>query len=329
MRRRGASVTQIAVVLVMLGVVGIFAGGVMRRLRRPVSPLQLLGLAPGMSLRALEKAVHRDTAGRLSCRWFAGRGEPYQYCVITLPGSHGDMFALVDPTKHVTAVQLFQLSGKDSLAEEAERASAVWSRLARPVPIVPHVDQGDTGATRWATRDDKWSAEMHYRARFTPDVPMMLMVADRQAIAALVATSGADAKFHEFADPTEEEAAADLARILEERKSDWGSLATALTMLGDAQLQYYLAHGRYAANVSDLQNFFILGANRLRILSATDAGWSAEATLPSFPGKSCVKYNGQVAEMPRTTEGKEITTRNGIACDTPDPRPMPSTISPP
>jgi hypothetical protein len=65
--------------------------------------------------------------------------------VITLPGSHGDLFALLDPTKHVAAVQLFQLSGKDSLAEEADRARAAWSRLARPIAIVPHVDQGDTG----------------------------------------------------------------------------------------------------------------------------------------------------------------------------------------
>jgi hypothetical protein len=320
---------QVAVILVVLGVVGIFAGGVVRRLRHPVSPLELLGLAPGMSQRALEKAVQRGGSGRVACRFFAVPAQRFQYCVITMPGSHGDMFALLDPTKHVAAVQLFQLSGKDSLAEEAERAGAAWRRLARPAAVVPHVDQGDTGATRWATRDGKWSAEMHYRARFTPDVPMMLMVADRQAIAALVATSSEDAKRHEFADPSEEEAAADLARILSERKSDWGSMATALTMLGDAQLQYYMAHGRYAANVSDLQNFFILGANRLRILSATDAGWSAEATHPAFPGKSCVKYSGRVDEMPRTAQGKEITSSDGIACDTPDPRPMPSTISAP
>ena len=239
------------------------------------------------------------------------------------------MFALLDPSGRVAAVQLFQLSGKDSLAGEAARASIAWRRAGHPVAIVPHVDQGDTGATRWSTRDGRWSAEMHYRARFTPDVPMMLMVADQQAVAALAAISRDDAKRHEFVDPTADEAAADLERIVRDRKSDWGALTTALTMLGDAQVGHFNAHGRYAASMAELQGLFIVGGSKLRILSASDSGWTAEATHDAFPGKSCVTYGGRVSDLPRTAEGHEITSAEGIACDVPDPRPVPSTVAAP
>jgi hypothetical protein len=316
------------VLIVIVGVIALMLGGAMRRLRGPDSPLQLSHLAPGMSLRALKKAVQRES-GTASCRDFGRPAVGFQYCVIKVARSGGDMFALLDAHGRVAAIQLFQLAGKDSLAGEAARASAAWSRVATSAAIVPHVDQGDTGATRWATRDGRWSAEMHYRARFTPDVPMMLMVADRQAIAALAAQSPADAKRHEFLDPTPEEASADLARIQGDRKSDWGALTTALTMLGDAQVAQYNAHGRYAARIADLPSFFIVGGTLLNITSASDTGWTAEARQPAFPGKSCVTYGGKVSEHPRTAEGREITSSEGIACDVPAPVPLPSTIPAP
>jgi hypothetical protein len=40
----------------------------------------------------------------------------------------------------------------------------------------------------------------------------------------------------------------------------------------------------------------------LRVTFAGPAGWSAEATHPAMPGKSCVVYAGPVSSLPRTPE---------------------------
>ncbi|MEO8624994.1 MAG: hypothetical protein ABI625_28175, partial [bacterium] len=40
----------------------------------------------------------------------------------------------------------------------------------------------------------------------------------------------------------------------------------------------------------------------LRIIFAGPAGWSAEATHPAMPGKSCVVYVGAVSTLPRMPE---------------------------
>jgi hypothetical protein len=91
-----------------------------------------------MSLRALKKAIQRDS-GRATCGAFGRPEAGFQYCVIKLARSGGDIFALLDARGRVAAIQLFQLAGKGSLAEEAARASTAWRRVATSAAIVPHV----------------------------------------------------------------------------------------------------------------------------------------------------------------------------------------------
>ena len=103
-------------------------------------------------------------------------------------------------------------------------------------------------------------------------------------------------------------------------------MATTLTQLGDFESAHYNAHHTYTDNVADLGGMFIVGATHLEILTATDSGWTAKASLPGYPHSSCVAVGGRVptTDMPVTAGGHSMTSASGVTCDPLPPLETPS-----
>ena len=71
--------------------------------------------------------------------------------------------------------------------------------------------------------------------------------------------------------------------------------------------------GQYTADLAKLGYHPAAGVN-VRVLEATSAGWSGEATHPDAPGRSCVIYFGNVT-VPSTQGGKTPARPKALACD--------------
>ena len=56
---------------------------------------------------------------------------------------------------------------------------------------------------------------------------------------------------------------------------------------------------------------------RVQLLTGNEEGWSAVATHPSLPGRTCVVYAGIVADQPRTHRAGRRAGPGEIACDDP------------
>jgi hypothetical protein len=182
---------------------------------------------------------------------------------------------------------------------------------------------------RWATPGHRWTAELHYGGLRDPDVVRQVTIVDTRALHRLVAISpnvAAEARESGWIPPTAEEAAAAFEQHRLNRKSNYGALATTLSQLGDFEAAHFNAHHTFTDNVADLPGLFILGATHLEILSATDSGWTAKATLADFPKSSCIAIGGRVptAEWPVTAGGRSLTTMDGVTCDPFPPAEAPS-----
>jgi len=313
-RRSGISRLEIALVVVIIGVATMFVMGAKPRGDR--SPFGLFGVRPGMTLAQLQKAVIAQQQGKIECRpQFTG----YRYCVLKFNQDPGMVAAVIDPKKRVVVVEAARVEGLDRLQAEAQNAQAEWNRVGPGIAVPPLVDRGDTGAVRWSA-GDRWTAELHFNGSQDPDPASYVLLVDRKAIEQLAESSedaAENAKQSGWIPPTAEEAAAAFERRRADRKSDYGAMATTLTQLGDFESAHYNAHHSYTDNVADLGGMFIVGATHLEILSATDSGWTAKATLPGYPNSSCVAIGGRVAapDLPVTAGGRGITSANGVTCD--------------
>jgi hypothetical protein len=322
-KRLGISRIEIALVAVIIGVATMFVMGAKPRGDR--SPFALFGVAPGMTLAQLQKAVIAQQQGKIDCRpQFTG----YKYCVLKFNQDAGIVAAVIDPKKRVVVVEAVRVEGRDRLQSEAQNAQAEWNRVAQSVAVPPLVDRGDTGAVRWSS-GSRWTAELHYNGSQDPDPASYVLLVDTRAIEQL--TKGSEdaaesARQSGWIPPTAEEAAAAFEKRRADRKSDYGAMATTLTQLGDFESAHFNAHQRYTDDVTELPGLFIIGATHLEILSATDSGWTAKATLPGYPHSSCVAIGGRVAtaDLPVTAGGHSITSLSGVTCDPLPPLETPS-----
>lgn len=304
------------IILVVLIAVLVFMVGFRFRPRHERSPFALFGVAPGMSVSEMRKAA-AQRKGTLDCR---PQYDHYQYCALKLIPEPGIVGAVVDSKDRAIVVQAVAVSGLEGLYFQADTAATAWSAITQGAPVPPLVDRGDTGAVRWASPDHRWTAELHYGGSRDPDVARQVTIVDTRALHRLVAVSAsaaADAKELGWIPPTAEEAAAAFEQHRRNRKSDYGALATTLSQLGDFEAAHFNAHHTYTDNVSDLPGMFIIGATHLEILSATDSGWTAKATLSGFPNSGCVAIGGRVpsAELPVTVGGRSVTSADGVTCD--------------
>ena len=321
-KRLGISRIEIALVVVIVGVAMMFIMGAKPRGNR--SPFALFGVAPGMTLAQLQKAVIAQQQGKIDCRpQFTG----YKYCVLKFPQDAGIVAAVVDPKKRVVVVEAARVEGLDRLQSEAQNAQVEWNRVAQSVAVPPLVDRGDTGAVRWSS-GSRWTAELHFNGSQDPDPASYVVLVDTRAVEQLAKSSedaAESARQSGWIPPTAEEAAAAFEKRRADRKSDYGAMATTLAQLGDFESAHYNTHQTYTDNVAELSGMFIVGATHLEILSATDSGWTAKATLPGYPHSSCVAIGGRVAtaDLPVTAGGHSITA-SGVTCDPLPPLETPS-----
>jgi hypothetical protein len=90
-----------------------------------------------------------------------------------------------------------------------------------------------------------------------------------------------------------------------------------LRQLVSANEVYHAKNGRYSNTVGTLVCYRATAGVTVTILSATAAGWAAQATAASMPGKSCVISVGSVATPP-TTQGEKRSAAEAVAvCDQP------------
>jgi hypothetical protein len=313
-KRFGISRLEIALVVVIIGVATMFVMGAKPRGDR--SPFALFGVAPGMTLAQLQKAVIAQQQGKIDCRpQFTG----YRYCVLKFSEDAGMVAAVIDPKKRVVVVEAVRVEGLDRLQVEAQNAQVEWNRHGQSISVPPLVDRGDTGAVRWSA-GDRWTAELHFNGSQDPDPASYVLLVDEKAIEQLAKSSddaAESARQSGWIPPTAEEAAAAFEKHRADRQSDYGAMATTLTQLGDFESAHYNTHHSYTDNVSELSGMFIIGATHLEILSATDSGWTAKAMLPGYPHSSCVAIGGRVAatDWPVTAGGRSITSANGVTCD--------------
>ena len=89
-----------------------------------------------------------------------------------------------------------------------------------------------------------------------------------------------------------------------------------LANLAASQRQYRAMQGVYSrtTRVLVLQHAWTPGV-QLRIVSASGAGWAAETTYEGAVNKSCVAYAGEVAELPRTKQGRVPDRQGAVVCD--------------
>lgn len=320
--RRVVSPAQLILVGLILGVVLMFLYRLSPRHER--SPFALFGVSPGMSVGELRKAVVKERGGTMDCRVDFGS---YQYCALKYSPDPGMVAAVLDPSKNVIVVEAVSVVGLEGLYAQADSAQAAWNRVAQAVAVPPLVEAGDTGAVRWTSSNRRWTAETHFNGTRDPDVPNRVMLVDTKGVEQLAAGSdqGAeDAKRNGWIPPTEEEVATALEKRRSDRKSTYGAMATTLSQLGDFETAHFNAHHAYTDNVAELPGLFIIGGTNLEIISATDSGWVAKASLPNFPGVSCVAIGGKVAQIdwPVTAGGRSLSSPYGVTCD-----PMPAAPS--
>jgi hypothetical protein len=320
--RFGLSLPQVLLVLVLLGIVFMIAYRFRPRYER--SPFSFFRVGPGMSLRELRTTV-AAAHGRLSCR---PDFKNYQYCVLKYSPDPGFMAALLDPSDHVVLVEAVEVQGLDGLGIEAESAQAIWSRVAAASPAAPFAEFHDTGAVRWTSATGRWTAELHYAGISDRDAPTHVLLVDAKGVSSL-ARQSRDAKDWAtrsgWIPTTSARAAVAYEQRRTERKSDYGAMATTLASLHDHEAGYWNVNHTFTR---ELAGMFIIGGTELRVLTANDSGWTAEARHPGFPGHSCVTYGGKVPapEWPVTAGGTQITSAEGVACDPAPPFPTPSGV---
>lgn len=92
-----------------------------------------------------------------------------------------------------------------------------------------------------------------------------------------------------------------------------------LRNLLSAQEVHFSQHIRYAGPTDDVNTLTALGyttddAVRVRILEASDRGWSGVALSDAVPGRGCAVYLGAVA-VPTTPGGRRATGEGTVTCD--------------
>ena len=324
--RARSGITSLEITIAVLIVALVVMVGYRFRPGHERSPFALFGAAPGMSLTELRKVVTKDHGGMVNCR---KELDVYQYCVVKYAPDPGFVSAVVDPAGRVIVVHAVAVMGLDGLETETESAQAAWNRVAHGISVPPLVEISDTGAVRWISPNQRWTAELHFSGYRDPDVATQVILVDTKGVGSLASRSpeGAErAKRSGWIPPTASEALASYETHREERLSSYGDMATSLGMLRDREAGFYSAHHAYTDNASELEGMFVVGATNLEILTATDSGWTARATHPSFPGLSCVAYGGRVpaADWPVTAHGKRITWVEGSVCDSLPPMLAPS-----
>jgi hypothetical protein len=322
--RSGISTLEITIAVLLVALVVMV--GYRFRPGHERSPFALFGARPGMSLAELRQIVTKDHVGTVNCR---KELDVYQYCVVKFNPDPGFVSAVVDPDGRVVVVHAVAVMGLDGLETESGRAQGEWNGVAQGVSVPPLVEISDTGAVRWSSPNKRWTAELHYSGYRDPDVPTQVILVDSKGVAALASRShdGAErARRSGWLPPTAGEALAAYEANREGRVASYGDMLTTLTILRDHEAGYWSAHHAYADNASELDGMFVAGATNLEILTATDSGWTARTTHPSFPGLSCVAYGGHVpaADWPVTAHGKRITWVEGSVCDALPPMVAPS-----
>jgi hypothetical protein len=317
------TVTEITLAVVILVVGSMFAYQLLWRGRKH-SPFELLGVAPGMSVRELRKRIVDEKHGMVNCR---REYEAYQSCVLKFSPDPGVVTAVLDPDGRVIVVEAIRIVGQNGLTAEVEKQQPEWSRVAEGISAPPLYDRGDTGAVRWTSRDERWWAELHFNGG--GDAPTQVLMADASGVATLAKRSpkGAeDAKQSGWIHPTPEEAKEAFERHRANRALDFGTMATSLSMLADYETAHFNVHHAYTDNLADFTGMTVPGGALIEIMIATDSGWTAKATHPAFPGYSCVTYGGRVQpiDWPITARGRHITTSEGVSCDALPPLDAPS-----
>ena len=322
--RPGLTRFEMSLVAAIVGVACMFAYHFRPHHER--SPFTFFGVEPGMSLDQLRGVVTGDGKGNVDChRDF----DVYQYCVVKLDPDPGFVAAVIDAKERVILLEAVSVAGLDGVHTQMDEAQARWNGVAPGHAAPPVVELGDTGIVRWMSPNHHWTAELHYSGNGDPDLPTRAVLTDTRAVAQLGARSPeiADRARHSgWIAPTAAEAEAAFETFRSERSSSFGHMQATLSLLRGMETAYWNEHHAYTDDASLLPGMSVVGATHLDILSASDSGWTARATHPSFPGLSCVALGGRVpaGEWPVTEKGQRITFVEGSSCDVLPPLVTPS-----
>jgi len=283
---------------------------------RERSPFSLFGMTPGMSLGQLRDVVARRNRV-LECH---ATFDVYQRCFVHVQGSSGMLVAIVDPSNRVIIVHGLTMGESEELHAEADSVRASWSHVAPGKSVPPLVGIGDTGAVRWTSIDERWTAEQHFSGQEDPDPATQVILVDTKGLDRLVARSNQaeqEAKASGWTPPTAEEAQAAIAELKANRVSDYRALATSLSQLSEFETAYRNEHQSYTDNIAALQGMVVPGHTLLEIPIATDSGWTAKASTPAIQKVSCIATGGRVSasDLPVTAQGRGITSSSGVICD--------------
>jgi hypothetical protein len=219
----------------------------------------------------------------------------------------------------VIVVEAGAIVGRPGLRLESEKETRAWSRVASPVAVAPMWAEGDTGAVRWTSPDRRWTAELQYSVN-VDEGPYMALLVDAETVGSLAQASdhwAYRAKESGWIPWTREELDAAEQQLGDARRQQYDSMPAMLSVLREKQAGYWSQNHHYASNVSDLDGMPSIGNTEVRILSATDSGWTAEALDRRFPGITCVTLGGQVPQdqWPWTAGGARTTLLQATACD--------------
>lgn len=283
---------------------------------RERSPFSFYGVAPGMSVGQMRDEVGKRH-GNVECH---SAFDVYERCVLNLLPTSGEVVAIADQGRRLIVLQAVATGESEGLHAEADSARQAWSRVALVQSVPPLVEIGDTGAVRWTSSDQRWTAEQHFSGQLDPDPATHVILVDTRGLDRLTARSSQaeqEAKESGWTPPTAEEASAALAERKANRSSNYGALALALAQLSDFETAHFNEHHSYTDNVGELHGMVIPGTTHLEIMTASDSGWTAKASSPEFPGVSCVAAGGRVpvAEVPVTLHGRSASTSSGVVCD--------------
>ena len=294
------------------------------------SPFTLFGrddMRAGLRFDALREAAKNESVKQYECVELWAKA---QRC--SVPIESGMLSAVVDSTGHV--IRLLALTdpvlrnglnvhGQLIFRDVVRDTRASWDSVG-----VSQIDDNDPMSPqfRWLDPSARWGSALWYSRVHRADVPRVTGAALATELAMTLPESIGVTDLAAYSlfvqrrpKPVPEMASAispieapHRAPIFDEILTMLRSDLRALTI---AEEEAVHETGRYVTRLDSLHIARTAGVD-LQLTRATEDGWSAIATHPALPGRSCVIFAGNVSTAPVTQKEQRHAPAGEIACDT-------------
>jgi hypothetical protein len=122
--------------------------------RNAGSPFEFAGVRPGVDLKQIAETFSSPERLDMECQ---KRGDRV-HCGTAFGKIGGHFYAVLDQDRQVNAILVIPGRGSPELPAELARVKAAWQPLPHRTVAVPVEHVGDTIATRWTSKDQRWSA---------------------------------------------------------------------------------------------------------------------------------------------------------------------------